>query len=82
MLTSELELNDPAVVATLVTTYRTDDRFQIDVPVEMNEQYVFGGTRVLGTATYGRFRRFDVTTDETLGRRRRPVPPRPIAERD
>ncbi len=67
MLRTELELNDPAVVATLTTKYRTDDRFQIDVPFEMNELYVFGGTRVLGTATYGRFRRFDVMTDETLG---------------
>jgi len=67
VLKSELTLNDPAVVATLTTTYRTDDRFQIDVPVEMKEQYTFGGTRVLGTASYGRFRRFDVTTDESLG---------------
>jgi formylglycine-generating enzyme required for sulfatase activity len=67
VLKTELTLNDPAVVATLTTTYRGDDRFQIDVPVEMKEQYAFGGSRVLGTATYGRFRRFDVTTDETLG---------------
>jgi len=71
VLKSELTLNDPAVVATLTTTYRTDDRFQIDVPVEMKEQYVFGGTRVAGTATYGRFRRFDVKTNERLGS---PVP--------
>jgi formylglycine-generating enzyme required for sulfatase activity len=67
VLKSELTLNDPAVLATITTTYRTDERFQIDVPVEMKEQYVFGGTRVLGTATYGRFRRFDVKTDESLG---------------
>lgn len=67
VLKSELTLNDPAVVATLTTTYRTDDRFQIDVPVEMKEQYVFSGGRVLGTATYGGFRRFDVTTKENIG---------------
>jgi formylglycine-generating enzyme required for sulfatase activity len=66
VLRSTLQLNDPAVLATLTTTYRTDERFQIDVPVEMRETYVYGGTRVLGTATYGRFRRFDVSTDETV----------------
>jgi formylglycine-generating enzyme required for sulfatase activity len=67
VLKSTISLNDPAVVATLTTTYRADDRFQIDVPVEMKEQYAYGSTRVVGTASYGRFRRFDVTTDESLG---------------
>ena len=63
---SVLTAEDPQVVATLTTTYTVDDRFQIDVPVEMNEQYVFGTSRVVGTATYGRFRRFDVSTSENV----------------
>jgi formylglycine-generating enzyme required for sulfatase activity len=66
VIRSSLTLNDPAVLATLTTTYRLDERFRIDVPVEMREQYTYGGTRVTGSATYSRFRRFDVSTDEEM----------------
>jgi len=61
---SLLTAEDPQVTATLTTTYRHDERFQIDVPVEMNEDYVYGSLRVTGTATYGRFRQFQVQVDE------------------
>lgn len=69
---STMTLNDPGAIATLTTRYRIDERFQIDVPVEMKETYMFAGTRVIGTATYGRFRRFDVTTDENVRAADRP----------
>jgi hypothetical protein len=37
------------------------------VPFEMQEEYKFdSGTRVTAVATYDRFRRFDVSTDETI----------------
>lgn len=38
VLKSELALNDSTIAATLTTSFRTDERFQIDVPVEMKEQ--------------------------------------------
>ena len=39
----------------------------IAVPYEMQEEYKFdSGTRVTAIATYARFRRFDVSTDEEI----------------
>ena len=51
----------------ITTTFKYDDELQLVVPIEMQELYP--GTRtgdIRGKATYGRFRRFAVTTDETL----------------
>ena len=64
---SELSLLDSAVSARVTVDFEHDDRFDIDVPVKMSETYLLSnGSQVLGTATYGRFRRFDVSTEETL----------------
>jgi len=46
----------------IVTTYRHEPDLGIDVPAEMRDWY--GELR--GVATYGKFRRFQVKTDETL----------------
>ena len=47
--------------------FRFDERFDIAVPFEMQEEYKFdNGTRVAAIATYDRFRRFDVSTDEDI----------------
>jgi hypothetical protein len=43
---------------TVVTTFRFDDDLQIDVPMMMEDN--------LGTATYSRFRRFGVQTEERV----------------
>jgi hypothetical protein len=65
---TEVVLEDPVISATLTTDFQTDDRFQIDVPVQMRERYrLTNGREVSGVATYGRFRRFDVSTDEAIG---------------
>jgi hypothetical protein len=51
----------------IVTTYRHEPELGIDVPAEMRDWYPdgrFGDIR--GVATYGRFRRFQVTTEEKL----------------
>lgn len=53
----------------IVTSFRLDERFGIAVPVEMRESHVFGSNDVVTVATYGRFRRFDVKTDETINPR-------------
>jgi len=65
---SELLIDDPSVTAEIVTSFTVDDRFQVAVPVEMKERYrLINGNLVTGTATYGRFRRFDVTTEQDIG---------------
>jgi hypothetical protein len=51
---------------TVTTRFMFDERFNIDVPVEMVERYRYMNYTVNGTATYGRFRRFGVTTDEKI----------------
>ena len=51
----------------VVTTYRFEPELGIDVPAEMRDWYP-DGTRgdIRGVATYGRFRRFQVKTDEKI----------------
>ena len=64
---TELILEDPYVGASLTTVFQPDERFRINVPVRMNERYrLTTGREVTGVATYGRFRRFDVSTDEAI----------------
>ena len=53
----------------IITTFAFDDRFGIAVPAEMREAHTFGADDVLTVATYGRFRRFGVTTDEAVSPR-------------
>jgi hypothetical protein len=51
----------------IVTTYRHEPELGIDVPSEMRDWFPdgrFGDIR--GVATYGRFRRFQVTTEEKI----------------
>ena len=65
VLKTELRVN-----ATVITTsFAVDNDFEVALPVQMVEEFPLGIGRVRGTATYGRFRRFTVTTDETPQRR-------------
>lgn len=51
----------------VATTFRTDPELQIDVPVQLKEWYPDGqGGDITGEATYGRFRRFQVATQEDV----------------
>lgn len=52
--------------STVTTSFETDERLETSVPAEM--RFKRGGTRneVRGVATYGRFRRFEVGTEESL----------------
>src|SRR5262245_18419153 len=73
---TELLVEQPSVSAVVTTTFRYDQRFGIAVPMEMRERYTIGtGNRVTTVATYGRFRRFDVSADEDVH-----MPLRTIAE--
>ena len=51
--------------AEIVTTFAFDGNLQVAVPVEMRERY-FRLFEITGVATYGRFRRFEVRTDEQI----------------
>jgi hypothetical protein len=53
----------------IVTTFQFDERFGIAVPVEMRESHIFGSNEVDTVAKYGRFRRFGVTTEESVSPR-------------
>jgi hypothetical protein len=50
----------------VTVTFQYDERFGIAVPAEMRENHFFGTNDVSATAKYGRFRRFDVKTDEAV----------------
>jgi hypothetical protein len=67
ILRTEVLLDQPTLRARITASFRYDDRFDIAVPYEMQEEYKFdNGTRVTAVATYDRFRRFDVSTDENI----------------
>lgn len=67
IIRSEVIVEDPSVGAKITTDFKQDDRFKIDVPIRMSEIYrLTNGRVVTGTATYGRFRRFGVSTDEKI----------------
>jgi len=53
---SQLDLGRGIPPPSIVTSFRFDDDLQLNVPVEMHDP--------LGIATYGRFRRFSVETEE------------------
>jgi hypothetical protein len=67
IIRSEMNVEDPSVGAKITTDFQQDDRFKIDVPIRMSEIYrLINGRVVTGIATYGRFRRFGVSTDEKI----------------
>jgi formylglycine-generating enzyme required for sulfatase activity len=67
VMKTELLVEQPAVRAIVRTTFRVDEHSGIAVPIEMREQYTFGsGSKLTMLATYGRFRRFDVSATEEL----------------
>jgi formylglycine-generating enzyme required for sulfatase activity len=63
---AQIDLETAGIRARLTTTFRRDDRFQIDVPFEMQEHYSHDRGTVSGIATYSHFRRFDVNSDESF----------------
>jgi hypothetical protein len=50
----------------IVTTFVVNDDLKLSVPSEMQESYPVRDGIVSGVATYGKFRRFAVTVDDTL----------------
>jgi formylglycine-generating enzyme required for sulfatase activity len=67
VLKTELQVEQPLIRALVTTTFQFEERSGIAVPLEMREQYTFAnGNRVTCVATYGRFRRFDVSASEDI----------------
>ena len=67
VLMSELVAEDPAVHADITVTYQLEPTLGFLVPAEMKESFSTPrGADIHGKATYGRFRRFGVSTDEKL----------------
>jgi hypothetical protein len=65
---SEMIAEDPIIKGTIDVEYQIEPAVGLLVPVEMRERYEIrrDGSRVEGTATYGRFRQFQVKVDEKL----------------
>ena len=65
---SELIAEDPTIKGVVDVEYHIEPAVGLLVPVEMRERYEIrrDGSRVDGTATYGRFRQFQVKVDEKL----------------
>jgi hypothetical protein len=61
---------DPLVRAMITTTYQRDATLDMWVPATMEDYYKADSEvdEVTGTATYGRFRKFNVSTDAVLRR--------------
>ena len=68
VMASEMIAEDPLIKGTIDVEYRTEPTVGLLVPAEMRERYEIrrDGSRVDGTATYGRFRQFQVKVDEKL----------------
>ena len=63
---AEVRVEQKGIKANLTTVFRADERMGIDVPSELHEDYDLPDSRVTGTATYSRFRRFEVKATEEL----------------
>jgi hypothetical protein len=70
---AEVRVEQRGIKANLTTEFRADERLGIDVPSEMREDYDLDSSRVVGRASYSRFRRFEVKSSEEL------APPAPEA---
>jgi hypothetical protein len=70
---AEVRVDQKGIKANLTTVFRVDERLGIDVPSEMHEDYELENSHVTGTATYSRYRRFEVNATEEL------APPAPDA---
>ena len=68
VLATELIVVDVDIHATIVVGYDAQPPLELLVPVEMRERYNVQRPQstVVGTATYRKFRQFQVTVDETF----------------
>ena len=63
---TELRIGGRSAPISIITEYKFDEELGINVPVSMRDWYPDGTGEIRGVATYGRFRRFQVTTTEEV----------------
>jgi hypothetical protein len=68
VLRTEIISEDVSIRGKVDVTYRLEPGLGFLVPGEMREEYINRGrnTRILGEARYGKFKKFSVTTEETI----------------
>jgi len=66
LVKTELQLGNGSFPLRLVTTFALDANLGIDVPSEMVGRYPGREREMTTKATYSRFRRFQVRTEEAL----------------
>ena len=66
ILQTELVLSGTGVSVRFTTLFRDDPTLSVAVPVRMQEEYSLPSGKLLGIATYDRFRRFTVNTETTV----------------
>lgn len=74
---TEIGFLDAGLHAVVTTTFGLDERFGVEVPKTMEEVYMLRRSEVRGKATYGRFRKFGVTSTEVIPLPEAPPPPDP-----
>jgi hypothetical protein len=63
---TELRLGSQSAPISVITLFKFDETLGIDVPGEMRDWYPDRNGEIRGVATYGRYRRFKVTTSEAV----------------
>ena len=64
VMKTELQLGPTMMPIRITTTYKFDEDLKLNVPVDMEDWYPDGEGEIKGLATYGKFRRFQVQTEE------------------
>jgi hypothetical protein len=63
---TELRIGSQTAPISVITLFKFDETLGMDVPSEMRDWYPDRQGEVRGVATYGRYRRFQVTTSEAV----------------
>src|SRR5688572_23480143 len=63
---TQLRIGGRSSPISIITEYKLDEELGINVPVAMRDWYPDGTGEIRGVATYGRFRRFQVSTTEDV----------------
>jgi hypothetical protein len=69
ILRSEVVFNALGTESSVTTSFERDERLGTSVPVRMQFKRGTAKSEVRGVATYGRFRRFEVGTEEVIQKR-------------
>lgn len=78
VLMTELLMSRADLIGIVNVSYQSEPLLGFRVPVAMRERYEAGGQRLEGTATYGRFRQFQVRTNEDIARPDQPLNQSPV----